>query len=89
VSKTGRFYFKVQGRTFCIEPIDNSEGAKKLWGDVDPATKTLKGNYGDKNKGCITEKESIITEENGFKNITTLPKGVSPLSYIEELIKSD
>lgn len=32
--------------------------------------------------GCISEKESLITPENGFKIIETLEAGVSPLSVI-------
>jgi len=87
MSDSGRFYVSVQGRTFCIEPIDNNPGKPQIWGDVDPASKKLTGNYGEKNKGSVTEKESIITEENGFKNIQTLAGGVSPIGYIEEIIK--
>jgi len=87
MSKTGRFYYTVKGRTFCIEPIDNSQGAQQRWGDVDPASKKLQGNYGNDHTGSIKESESVITPENGFKNIVTLSKGASPLSYIEELVK--
>ena len=39
MSDTGRHYYTYKGRTFCIEPIDNSEGKGKLWGDLNPATK--------------------------------------------------
>ena len=76
------------GRRFVIEVIDNSNGNQQLWGDIDPATKTVNGNYGQKNKAGINEKDSIIKEENNFKNITTLGKGESPYSYINKLLKT-
>lgn len=88
MSKNGRFFFTVGTRTFCVEPIDKNVGHQKIWGDVDPATKKLTGSYGEKDKGAIHPSESIINEENGFKNISFLPGGVSPISYIEEMIKS-
>ncbi len=88
MSKTGRFYFTVGTRTFCVEPIDNNLGKQKIWGDIDPATKTVTGSYGTKDRGSIHASESIINEANGFKNIAFLPGGTSPMSYIEEMIKS-
>lgn len=83
-SETGRFVvhsFKT-GKTYYVEPVGDPH---TKWGDVDPATKKITGEYGDKNRGSIDENESIITEENGFKNIVILPAGYSPISYIEEL----
>lgn len=91
MSKTGRFYvITPDGRTFCVEPIDNSQGkGKERWGDIDPATKKLTGNYDGKYVGSIHEDESIITEENGFKNIVTLPPGTSPMGYINDLVEKE
>lgn len=89
MSKTGRFYVKTEsGRVFCIEPIDDTP-VRKRWGDIDPASKKLTGSYGEneENRGSIRSEESIITEENGFKNIITLPPGENPLDYIEKLLK--
>jgi hypothetical protein len=87
MSKTGRFHFTINGRTFFVEPIDNSSAHHAEWGDVDPASKKLMtGTYGEKHRGSIHESESIITKENGFKNITMLPPGVSPIGFIEQLI---
>lgn len=87
MSKTGRFFIKKGGRTFLIEPIDNTKGkGKAVWGDVNPATGKVEGNYGIKDVGSVTESESIILKENGFKNIKTLGVGESPESYIENLI---
>lgn len=67
--ETGRFIMKsrITGITYFVEPIYN--GKTLAWGDVDPATKKLTGNYGSKYTGAVTKKESLITEENGFKNI--------------------
>lgn len=80
--ETGRFIVKSKatGRTYYVEPIgtDHTSG----WGDLDPATKKHTGNYGEKYAGCISEKESLITKENGFCNIEVLGEGVSPLSEI-------
>ena len=90
MSTSGRFYVKRGGRTFVVEPIDNSEGkGKPKWGNLNPATGKIEGDYGDKNRGSIHEDDSIITEENGFKNIVTLGKGESPLGYIDSLIKNE
>lgn len=80
--ETGRFIIKslVTGRTYYVEPIGNGRPAD--WGDINPATKEVEGNYGLKYVGCVSEKDSLITEENGFKIIETLEAGVSPLSVI-------
>ena len=82
---TGRFIVTSlkTGKKYYVEPIDNGE--KLSWGDINPATKKLEGDYGTKHKGAVKESESLITEENGFVNITTLPPGFSPLEYIEKL----
>ena len=86
---TGRFIITSlkTGKKYYVEPIDNGERVE--WGDFNPATKKIEGDYGTKHKGAVTEKESLITEENGFKNITTLPPGFSPLEYIEQLEKQE
>lgn len=55
----------------------------KCGGDVDPATKKMTGSYGDKYTGSVRPEQSLITEENGFKNITTLKVGESPFDEIE------
>ena len=87
MSKTGRHYVKVKGRTFCIEPIDNSLGkGRRGFGDINPATGKVEGNYGDKFTGSIHESESIITSENGFKNIKMCDVGENPMDYINKLI---
>lgn len=72
--KTGKKYF--------IEAIGS--GYNEMFGDIDPATKQMTGNYGDKYTGSVRPEQSLITEENGFKNITTLKVGESPFDEIEK-----
>ena len=83
--ETGRFIVKSlkTGKTYFVEAIDANN--RSVWGDFDPATKKFQGNYGTKYRGCIDEKESMITEENGFSKIHMLGVGESPLGYIEKL----
>ena len=89
MSDSGRYYIIDQktGRKFCVEPL--LEGEKIKWGDLNPATQEIEGQYGKKHIGAIDRKDTIITEENGFKNIIELEPGVSPNSYIEELLKKN
>jgi hypothetical protein len=47
----------------------------------------LTGSYGKKHKGSIDLDESIITEENGFKNIVVLEVGESPTDYINKMLR--
>ena len=80
---TGRFIVKskVTGKRYFVEVIGNTHSAD--WGDLDPATKKMTGSYGERYDGCVSEKDSLITEENGFEKITTLPQGVSPFDEID------
>lgn len=85
MSESGRFYVKSirTGKVYCIEPID---GHTPDWGSVDPSTGELMVKKGWlKYTGGINEKDSIITPENGFKNIKMLDPGVSPMDEIEKL----
>jgi len=88
MSKTGRHLYidEKTGRKFVIETIDNATGNHSEWGDIDPATKKVTGSYGTKHKGSVTDEESIITLENGFKNIHTIEAGTSPYSFIDKLL---
>ena len=85
--ETGRFIVKSlkTGKTYYIEPIDNNN--RSNWGDLDPVTRKMTGNYGTKYKGSIKPEESMITKENGFDKIYILEPGESPLSYIERIDK--
>lgn len=84
--ETGRFivYSVRTGRRYFVEPIDS--GVRTDWGSIDPATKQLVNKKGhDKYKGAVTERESLITPENGFKNIRLLEPGMSPHAMIEHI----
>lgn len=89
-AETGRFYVHSPrtGRVYCVEPIEpRTMDSQKQWGDVNPATKKVEGDYGTKYTGAIRPEDSIITKENGYDDIHFLDPGVSPLSYVEELDK--
>lgn len=43
--------------------------------------------YGEKYVGAITEKDSLITKENGFDKIHKLKPGESPTDYVNRLDK--
>ena len=68
------------GVKFKVEVLKPRKRSKS-WGDIDPATGNVTGAYG--NEIGIDEKNSKITEENGYTNIVILPEGVSPGAYIE------
>ena len=89
MSETGRYYIVDQetGRKFCVEPILGAH--TPWWGDLNPATGKIEGHYGEKYEGAIEEKDSIITKENGYEEIFYLEPGISPDSYIEQLIKNE
>lgn len=82
---TGRFIIKSlnTGKTYYIEPLD--DGINSKWGDLNPSTKKLEGDYGSRYKGSIKRSESIIAEENGFDNIVELEPGESPIDYINRI----
>lgn len=81
---TGRFIVtsKRTGKVYAVEPMGDPH---RKWGDLNPATKEIEGSYGDKYRGSINEKDSLITQENGFINIKLLEVGHSPLGYIDAL----
>ena len=70
------------GKRYYIEAI---EGKKVKWGDHNPATGKLEGNYGEKYRGAVSKNESIVTVENGFDKVHELEPGTSPACYIEML----
>lgn len=84
--ETGRFiiYSSRTGKTYAVEPIVGAHTPE--WGSIDPATGKLMHKKGDgKYKGGIRADESLITEENGFKNIQTLDVGTSPFHAVDVL----
>lgn len=86
---TGRFIVtsKRTGRQYFVEAIDDRSATDwTKWGSIDPATGKLMNKHGfRKYHGAVSSKESLITSENGFKKITVLEPGTSPLLAIEDL----
>ena len=58
---TGRHivYSFRTGKSYFVEPI---EGNVVKWGDLDPATGKLTGDYGSKYRGGIYSKDSLDTK---------------------------
>jgi hypothetical protein len=86
--ETGRFTVTSSrtGKTYAVEPMEANGRVDTDWGSIDPATGKLMNKKGhDKYRGAISPKDSLITEENGFKNIQILDPGTSPLHAIELL----
>ena len=84
--ETGRFIVKSTrtGKTYFVEPIGEDRSAD--WGSYNPSTGNIENKKGfDKYRGSIDEKDSMITEENGFDNIQYSNKGESPFSIIEKM----
>lgn len=74
---TGRYKVTDEktGRTFIVEPIMKGKVRRNEWTDsVDNAS-----------GGAIQEKDSVITEENGFKNICY----GNPMDEITRILKED
>jgi hypothetical protein len=81
--ETGRFIYTYQrtGKVYAVEPIGNT---KTEWGSIDPATGNLMNKKGhDKYRGSVDAKDSLITAENGFKNIVMLDVGTSPFHALD------
>lgn len=74
--------FIETGKKYFIEYIE-PRNHRITWGDINPATKQVEGNYGGKFKGAIKAEESLITKENGFEDI--VEGAGSPYSTIEEM----
>lgn len=80
-----RFYVVCKsGRKFCVEPIGD---VYINWGNVTNGGRNLE-KVSAKETNTINEDNSIIREDNGFKNICYLDPGTSPFGYIEHLDNS-
>lgn len=81
-SETGRFIIKslVTNKEYFIESIGRQHSN---WGDLNPATGKVEGSYGEKFKGSIEAKDSMITSENGFDEVKSLENWSDLLSEIE------
>lgn len=77
MKNSGRFYVKVKGRLFYVEPISKHADRNADWDN------------GMKNYpigGAVHPEDSVISEGKRYKNVVTLGKGVSPLGYIDQLV---
>lgn len=82
--ETGRFRVTSTktGVQYYVEPI--GDGRPADWGSYNPSTGNIENKKGfDKYTGSVLAKDSMITEENGFKDIVILETGTSPFSEIE------
>lgn len=72
------------GRKFMVEEWGTNH---TQWGDIDPATKKLH-KVKVKDVEVINESNTMITKENGFKNICFLAPGTSAIGYVDLLDSS-
>lgn len=84
--ETGRFIVESYrtGKTYFVEVIGPDRMAD--WGSVNPATGVMENKKGaGKYTGGISEEESLLTVENGFKEVRYSGVGASPFSVIDEM----
>lgn len=89
MADTGRYTVVVEGRTFVVEPIHerNQRGTDVAFTNGGISGEGVKG--GAARGGSVPAEESIITPENGFTNIVTLPPGVSPMDGINAILRGE
>lgn len=65
--ETGRFIVKslTTGKKYYIEPIGNGHPAD--WGDINPATKKVEGDYGQPTHEIYLAKDDTLLYSNGDK----------------------
>jgi len=84
--ETGRFVIvsSLTGIQYYVEPIEGKNRTE--WGSINPATGELVNKKGfQKYSGAVPAKESIVTPENGFRNVVTLGVGESPMGYVDRI----
>lgn len=84
---TGKFVVtsKLTGITYFVEPFGKNVTG---WGDAVPGSgvnQKMTGKYGKKYRGAVDKDKCVVTEANGFENVTTLQPGQSPLKYIDRI----
>ena len=78
--ESGRYWVVMKsGRKFLVEEWGTNH---TQWGDIDPATKKLH-KVKVKDVEEINEHNTLITKDNGFRNICFLSPGTSPLGYVD------
>lgn len=83
--RNGKIFNEVKAYRNYLFRGTNLQRKTPEWGDVDPVTKKLTGNYGSKYTGAVTKKESLITEENGFEKTSTILKEVRLVPSTSEI----
>ncbi len=79
MSISGRFFVRSpDGRMFCVEPMS---GKSQRIHDLEIDAGGISVTPG----GSVREEDTVITEVNGYKNITYLPAGMSPHQYIRSI----
>lgn len=88
MSKTGRYTVidLKTGKQVIVEPVDNPKKKSRGWGDINPATKTIDGHYGQGKGGSVSPEDSIITKKNGFNKIIETNAGESPTDIIDKIL---
>lgn len=95
MSETGRYYIRDEktGRTFCIEPQhDRTQKATDVafrngHGGEKGLTEGVKGKPSQGGSLPDDGSESIITEENGYKDIVVIGPYMSPQAYIGHILE--
>jgi hypothetical protein len=88
---TGRYTVVdlTSGRRFVVEPIHgrNEKATDRIITNGGTDGSTVK-NKSEVQGGSVSEEESVITPENGFKDIRYAPAGVSPMDIIEQMLEN-
>ena len=86
MSTTGSYYITQNGRKFLVEPIGRAQEKVFYNGGTDG---TSEKNKSTPQGGSIDNKESQITEENGFKDIVFIGPHMSPDNYISHIVNNN
>lgn len=79
------FVICKSGRKFCVEAIGD---VYTDWGNVTFGEKKGLEKVSSKGTNTLQAEDSIISKENGYKNIAWLAPGTSPFGYIDALDSS-
>jgi hypothetical protein len=80
-----RYYvYMKSGRKFCVEEYGDPHVS---WGNVIPGQNKIE-KVSSKMSEVIDDSNTIITKENGYKNICMFEMGTSPMAYIDAIDSS-
>ena len=87
--ETGRFIVKslTTGKTYYVEPVGN--GHLDGWGDIDPATKKMTGNYGEDSVQSKIYDDKMFSATIDLKNIGGFcaDAGMVAVFLLDEVLK--